>query len=130
MRESVRNDVARPSEVVDLGTKFQLVTTDWSPRIVAESNGWEIKLVRARGEFVWHRHEVDEVFLVFAGELTIQLAGEPEVHLQPGQLYVVRRGIEHRPHSAAGCHLVLLEPAGVINTGNTSGPLTAVDSWI
>lgn len=119
-----------PITAVDVAEKFTHVTTTWSPKIVAQTNGWEIKLVQAHGEFVWHHHEVDEVFYVFAGELTIQLPDDQSVTLHPGQLYVVPRGVEHRPSSSAGCQLLLFEPPGVTNTGQTGGRMTAVDTWI
>jgi len=120
----------REANVVDIAEKFTHFTSHWSPKIIAQTNGWEIKLVKAHGEFAWHHHEVDEVFVVFAGELTIKLRGDSEVVLRPGQLYVVHRGVEHRPYAAAECQLILIEPPGVINTGEAGGELTAVDTWI
>jgi mannose-6-phosphate isomerase-like protein (cupin superfamily) len=96
---------------VDIPQKFGSVTEHWSPKIIAESNGWQFKLVKASGEFVWHRHEIDEVFLVFAGQLTIQLRGADDVTLGPGQLFVVPRNTEHRPYAPEECQLMLLEPA-------------------
>ena len=88
-----------------------------------------VKLVKASGEFVWHQHEIDEVFLVFSGQVTIQLRGTDDVTLGPGQLFVVPRRTEHRPYAPEGCQLMLLEP-GVVNTGSAPGELTAVDEWI
>lgn len=115
---------------IDITQKFGRFTEHWSPKIIAESNGWQFKLVKASGEFVWHQHEIDEVFLVFAGQVTIQLGGADDVTLGPGQLFVVPRRTEHRPSAPEGCQLMLLEPAGVMNTGSAPGALTAVDEWI
>jgi mannose-6-phosphate isomerase-like protein (cupin superfamily) len=78
----------------------------------------------------WHKHEIDEVFLVFAGKVTIQLRDTDDVALGPGQLFVVPRNTEHCPYAPEECHLMLLEPAGVVNTGSAPGELTAVDEWI
>ena len=121
--------VRRETNVVDIAEKFTRFASHWSQKIIAKTNGWVIKLVKAHGEFAWHHHKVDEVFVVFAGELTIHLRGDSEVILRPGQLYVVHRGVEHRPY-AAECQLILIEPPGVINTGQAGGELTAIDTWI
>lgn len=115
---------------IDIAQKFGRFTEHWSPKIIAESNGWQFKLVKAGGEFVWHEHEIDEVFVVFAGQITIQLRRADDVILGPGQLFVVPRRTEHRPSAPEGCQLMLLEPAGVVNTGSAPGELTAVDEWI
>jgi mannose-6-phosphate isomerase-like protein (cupin superfamily) len=115
---------------VDIAQKFDSFTEHWSPKIIAESNGWQFKLVKASGEFVWHQHEIDEVFLVFSGQATIQLRGVDDVTLGPGQLFVVPRKTEHCPYAPEECQLMLLEPAGVVNTGSAPGELTAVDEWI
>ncbi|HIZ36045.1 MAG TPA: cupin domain-containing protein [Candidatus Ruania gallistercoris] len=101
------------------------VSEHWSPKVVARLNDYEVKLVRIEGEFVWHSHQdTDELFLVLAGELTIQLR-DRSVTLGPGQLYVVPRGVEHCPRADGEVKAMLLEPAGVINTGDASGDLTA-----
>lgn len=120
---------AGPSPV-NIADKFTLFEEHWSPKIVAQANGWEIKLVKARGSFVWHHHDADEVFCVFSGKLTIHLQDHPDIQLHPGEIFVVPRGVEHRPEAVAGCQLLLLEPPGVINTGQSAGALTAVDEWI
>lgn len=93
---------------------------------MARLNDYEVKLVRIEGEFIWHSHQhTDELFLVLAGELTIQLR-DGDVTLGPGQLYVAPRGVEHRPRADGEVKAMLLEPAGVINTGDAGGDLTAV----
>lgn len=115
---------------VNLADKFELFDEHWSPKIIAQANGWEIKLVKASGGFVWHHHDIDEVFCVFAGRLTIHRQDLPDVHLRPGEIFVVPRGVEHRPEADGECQLLVLEPAGVVNTGQAAGALTAVAEWI
>ncbi len=111
--------------VVDLAEKFASFAEHWSPKVVARLNDYEIKVVRISGEFVWHTHaETDELFLVTAGRLTIQLR-DGNVTLLPGQLFVVPRGVEHCPVAEGEVQAVLIEPSGVVNTGDTGGPLTA-----
>lgn len=111
--------------IVDLDDKFGSFADHWSPKVVARLNDYEIKVVKIRGEFVWHTHEdTDELFLVTAGELTIQLR-DGNVTLLPGQLYVVPRGVEHCPIAAGEVRAVLIEPSGVVNTGKAGGSLTA-----
>jgi mannose-6-phosphate isomerase-like protein (cupin superfamily) len=113
------------SRPVDLAEKFSRFTDHWSPKVVARMNDYEIKAVKLQGEFVWHAHdETDELFLVTKGELTIQLR-QGDVVLGPGQLFVVPRGVEHCPRTTGEVEAILMEPAGVINTGDAGGPLTA-----
>jgi mannose-6-phosphate isomerase-like protein (cupin superfamily) len=97
----------------------------WSPKVVARLNDSEVKVAKLQGEFVWHAHEeTDELFLVIDGALTIQLR-DGEVALGPGQLYVVPRGVEHRPVADGEVRALLIEPVGVVNTGAAGGALTA-----
>lgn len=113
------------ARAIDLEDKFAGFTDTWSPKVVARLNDYEVKLVRLDGEFVWHTHEdTDELFLVLDGELTIQLR-DGDVELRAGQLYVVPRGVEHRPVTSGEVRAMLIEPAGVVNTGVAGGPLTA-----
>ncbi len=115
----------RDNEIVDVGEKLSLFSEHWSPKVVARLNDYEIKLVKVKGEFVWHTHEdTDELFLVIEGRLTIQLRNG-DVTLGPGQLYVVPRGVEHCPIAEGEVSAMLIEPAGVINTGDAGGDLTA-----
>jgi len=110
---------------VDLNEKLSKFSELWAPKVVARLNDYEIKVVKLQGEFVWHTHDdTDELFLVLAGQLTIQLR-DGNVELGPGQLFVVPRGVEHCPVAAGEVRAVLIEPAGVVNTGNAGGPLTA-----
>ena len=98
----------------------------WSPKKIADLNDYEIKLVKVQGEFVWHDHaDTDELFLVISGRLTIALR-DREVVLEPGELFVVPRGVEHCPRADVETAALLIEPRGVVNTGASGGPLTAV----
>lgn len=110
---------------VDIAEKLSLLSERWSPKVVARLNDYEIKLVKVEGEFVWHTHEdTDELFLVIDGELTIQLR-DGDVNLRPGQLFVVPRGVEHCPIADGEVHAMLIEPTGVVNTGDAESSLTA-----
>ena len=105
-------------ERVNLAEKLSLITEPWSPRIVGELNGQHVKLAKLQGEFVWHHHEnEDELFLVLAGKLVIQLEGK-DVLLEPGEFFIVPRGVEHRPVAETEAQVLLFEPAGTRNTGN------------
>jgi mannose-6-phosphate isomerase-like protein (cupin superfamily) len=113
------------NEAVDIADRLSLVSKHWSPKVVARLNDYEIKVVKLQGEFVWHTHDdTDELFLVVSGELRIQLR-DGDVVLRPGQLFVVPRGIEHCPIADGEVHAVLIEPVGVVNTGDAGGALTA-----
>ena len=112
-------------QAVNLDERFAQFSEQWSPKVIARLNDYEVKLVRLAGEFVWHDHpDTDELFLVLDGQLTIQLR-DRDVHLGPGDLYVVPRGVEHCPHAAGEVRAMLIEPRGVVNTGETGGALTA-----
>jgi mannose-6-phosphate isomerase-like protein (cupin superfamily) len=110
---------------VDIRQKLELFSEHWSPKVVARLNDYDVKLVKLKGEFVWHSHEdTDELFLVIEGTLVIQLR-DGDVTLGPGQLFVVPRGVEHRPVTRGDVSAMLVEPAGVVNTGEAGGELTA-----
>jgi mannose-6-phosphate isomerase-like protein (cupin superfamily) len=112
-------------EAIDIAEKLSRFSQYWSPKVVARLNDYEIKVVKVQGEFVWHTHEdTDELFLVVHGHLTIQLR-DGNVVLGPGQLFVVPRGVEHCPVADGEVHAILIEPAGVTNTGDAGGPFTA-----
>ena len=107
---------------VNLADKLATFTERWSPKVVGMFNGHEIMVVKAQGSFVWHKHDdTDDLFLVLKGHLTIELR-DGEVKLGPGELYVVPRGVEHRPVAEEEVHLLLIEPKGTPNTGD---PATA-----
>ncbi len=97
----------------------------WSPRVIAELNDYQFKLAKIEGEFVWHDHEdTDEAFIVLAGSMVIELE-DGEVALSAGEMFVVPRGTRHRPRAEGECHVLLVEPRGVVNTGNAGGKFTA-----
>jgi mannose-6-phosphate isomerase-like protein (cupin superfamily) len=113
------------NHVVDLADKLGLFSEHWSPKVVARLNDYEIKLAKLKGEFVWHTHDdTDELFLVIEGSLTLQLR-DGDVTLRAGQLYVVPRGVEHCPIADGDVSVMLVEPAGVVNTGSVGGDLSA-----
>lgn len=116
---------------IDLKEKLGRFSEQWSPRVVAELNDYQVKLAKIEGEFVWHRHEeTDELFLVLDGAMSIELR-DGRVDLEAGQMYVVPRGVEHKPRAERECHILLLEPAGTVNTGDAGGELTAdSDAWV
>ncbi len=112
-------------EPVNLTAAAGRVEELWSPRTVGAVNDLLVKVARIEGEFVWHDHpDTDELFLVLTGRLVIRLR-DGEVELRPGDLYVVPRGVEHCPLADPGTSIALLEPAGVVNTGDAGGALTA-----
>jgi mannose-6-phosphate isomerase-like protein (cupin superfamily) len=105
---------------INLAEKLAMFSEHFSPKIVASFNGHNIMVVRLKGEFVWHSHpDTDDFFLVLKGRLTIQLR-DGEVELGPGELYVVPKGVEHRPVANEEVHLLLIEPAGTPNTGDAA----------
>ncbi|MDF2995991.1 MAG: hypothetical protein K0R27_1628 [Xanthobacteraceae bacterium] len=111
------------AQAVNLANKLSLFSEHWKPKIVAGFNGNDIMVVKLKGEFQWHSHaETDDFFLVLKGRLTIRLR-DGDVHLGPGELYVVPAGVEHCPVAEEEVHLLLIEPAGTPNTGD---PATAV----
>jgi len=118
-------------DVINLRDKLGLFSELWSPRIVAQMNETQFKVVKIQGEFVWHSHpETDELFLVLAGSMKILLR-ESELTLQTGEMVVIPKGIEHKPVAEQECHVLLAEPAGTVNTGDAGGEKTAAnDVWI
>ena len=116
---------------INLKDKMAKFSEHWSPKVIAEMNDYQFKLVKIKGDFVWHNHEeTDEVFIVIEGKMKIDF-GDETVELNEGEMYVVPKGIEHKPFAEEECKIMLVEPRGVINTGNTEGELTASnDDWI
>lgn len=105
-------------EKVNLAEKLAAFSEQWQPRIVGALNGQHVKVVKLKGEFVWHRHESeDEMFLVLKGRLRIEFR-DREVELQEGEFTIVPRGVEHRPVADEEAHVLLFEPASTLNTGN------------
>jgi mannose-6-phosphate isomerase-like protein (cupin superfamily) len=114
--------------VIHLQQKLEKFTDHWSPKLVEQFNGHDVMLVKLKGEFIWHAHpETDDFFLVLRGHLIIQLRdseGEHAVSLGPGDLYIVPRGVEHRPVAVEEVHLLLIEPMGTPNTGDITTAVT------
>jgi mannose-6-phosphate isomerase-like protein (cupin superfamily) len=109
---------------VTLREKFALFDEYWSPRIVGELNGQQVKLAKLKGEFVWHHHEAeDELFLVVKGRLVIELQ-EGDVALEEGEFLIVPRGIAHKPVAQEEAHVLLFEPSTTLNTGNVHNERT------
>lgn len=120
-----------PRTAINLQAKLGGFSEHWSPRVVAEMNDYQFKLAKILGEFVWHAHEqTDEVFIVLSGEMTLEFR-DGAVPLAAGEMYVVPRGVEHRPVAREECSIMLVEPRGVTNTGDADGAYTAPnDVWI
>jgi len=116
---------------INFQQKFGLFTEQWQPKVIAEMNDYQFKLVRMRGDFVWHDHQdTDETFVVIEGRLRIDFR-DGAVEIGAGEMFVVPRGVEHKPYAAEEVKLLLVEPCGVPNTGGAGGARTAPnDAWI
>ena len=123
--------VSTSHEAINLRQKLSLFEENWAPKVIAEMNDYQFKLVKLQGDFVWHHHaDTDETFLVIEGELRIDFR-DGVVTLRPGEMYVVPKGVEHKPFAEHEVKLMLIEPRGVLNTGETAGERTAQnDIWI
>jgi quercetin dioxygenase-like cupin family protein len=111
-------------EKINLAQMFTRFDGYFQPKIVGELNGQHVKIAKVKGEFTWHAHELeDEMFLVVKGELTIQLRSG-DVVLREGEMFIIPRGVEHRPLAAEEAHIMLFEPVGTLNTGNVRNELT------
>lgn len=116
----------QPSKV-NLAEKFTLFQDRWSPKIAGEINDSYVKLVKLKGEFVWHHHETeDEMFLVFKGSLTIKLR-DRDIQLEEGEFVIIPKGVEHLPVAEEEAHVLLLEPKSVLNTGNVQNERTVAE---
>jgi mannose-6-phosphate isomerase-like protein (cupin superfamily) len=103
---------------INLEQKLSLVQDHWQPKIVGGFNGNDLMVVKVKGEFDWHKHDdTDDFFYVVKGNLTIQMR-DGDVHLAAGEMYVVPKGVEHCPKADEECHILLIEPRGVPNTGD------------
>ena len=118
-------------EAINLNEKFSKFSEQWKPKIIAQMNDYHFKVVKLQGEFVWHKHDdTDEVFIVLEGEMSIAFK-EGVVLLNSGEMFVVPRGMEHKPIAKNECKVMLVEPAGTINTGNAGGEMTADNNvWV
>ena len=114
-------------EKINLARKLSLFQDYWSPKIVGELNDSYVKLVKVKGEFVWHHHDSeDELFLVVKGRLLIRLP-DRDVRLEEGELIIIPRGVEHLPIAEEEAHLLVLEPKSTLNTGNVQNDRTVAD---
>jgi mannose-6-phosphate isomerase-like protein (cupin superfamily) len=119
-----------PAPKVALAEKLELVREPWSPKAIAAVNDFLVKVVKLRGEFVWHAHDdEDELFLVLRGTLRMQFR-DGETLVSPGELVVVPHGVEHRPVADEEVHVLLLEPGTTVNTGTAGGERTRDVEWI
>ena len=119
------------SDIINIKSKFNLFSDYWSPKVIAEMNDYQVKLVKLKGEFIWHQHDdTDEVFMVIEGSMSIQLENKT-IHLNSGEIFIIKKGVRHKPFSTKECKLLIIEPKGVINTGDSKNSLTAKnDIWI
>lgn len=119
------------NQAININNKLSKFNEYWSPKVISEMNDYQFKLVKLLGDFVWHSHnDTDEVFIVIEGEMKIEFR-DGEVTLSKGEMYVVPKGVEHKPFAEKECQVMLVEPKGVVNTGDHQGELTAEnDVWI
>lgn len=111
---------------VNINQKFSLIKEHWSPKIAGELNGQHVKLVKFKGEFVWHKHESeDEMFMVIKGSFIMQLR-DKEIEINENEFIIIPKGVEHRPVAENEVHVLLFEPAETLNTGNAKGEFTVV----
>lgn len=123
--------VLKVYQAINFQDKLHLFSEQWMPKIIAQLNDYHLKLVKIQGQFVWHSHaDTDEVFIVLKGSMDIEFR-DGKVTLNSGEMYVVPKGVEHKPYAAEQCELLLIEPAGTVNTGDAGGSMTAPnDAWI
>ena len=116
---------------INLAAKYALFNEYWAPKVIAQMNDYQFKVVKIEGDFIWHSHaDTDETFIVLEGELRIEFR-DGAVQIGQGEMYVVPRGVEHKPYAHQEVRLLLIEPCGVLNTGAEGGERTAVnDVWI
>ncbi len=109
---------------INIAEKLTLINDLWNPHIVGELNGQHVKLTKANGEFVWHKHDnEDEMFLIIRGNFKMELK-DKTIEVRPGEFIIIPKGVEHRPVTDGEVHLLLFEPAGTLNTGNVKNELT------
>jgi len=116
---------------INFKQKFELFDERWQPKVIAEMNEYQFKVVKLQGDFIWHDHpETDEAFIVVEGDLRIDFR-DGAVSVSPGEMFVVPKGIQHKPYAEHEVKLLLIEPRGVLNTGHEGGERTAQnDVWI
>jgi len=118
-------------KAINFREKFKLFDEHWSPRVIAEMNDYQFKLAKVLGEFTWHAHpDTDEAFIIIEGVLDIEFR-DGRVRLEAGEMFVVPKGVEHRPVAENECRILLVEPRGTVNTGDTQSDLTVLnDVWV
>jgi mannose-6-phosphate isomerase-like protein (cupin superfamily) len=116
---------------INFREKFGLFNEHWQPKVIAEMNDYQFKVVKLQGDFIWHDHQdTDEAFIVVEGDLRIDLR-DGAVHVSAGEMFVVPKGVEHKPYAKGEVKLLLIEPRGVLSTGHEGGERTATnDVWI
>ena len=116
---------------INIQEKLAKFPDHWSPKIILQMNDYHFKLVKFQGDFVWHSHDdTDQAFITIDGEMSIEFR-DGKVDLKSGEMFVVPKGVEHKPFAENECKIMLVEPAGIINTGDTGGDLTAEENvWI
>ena len=116
---------------INFQSKFELFTEHWSPKVIAELNDYQFKIVKIKGQFTWHEHnETDEVFIVIEGSMGIEFK-DRTVEFEEGEMIVVKKGEQHKPFAFEECKVLIVEPKGVLNTGDSGGDLTSEnDVWI
>lgn len=121
----------KPYTAINFAAKYALFNEQWAPKVVAQMNDYQFKIVKIEGDFIWHSHaDTDETFIVLEGQLRIDFRAGA-VLIGPGEMYVVPKGVEHKPYAQREVRLLLIEPCGVLNTGAEGGARTAVnDVWI
>lgn len=118
-------------EKINIKEKYSKFTDQWSPKVIAEMNDYQFKLAKIEGEFTWHTHnDTDEVFIIMDGSMTLEFR-DGKVELEAGDMFVVPKGVEHKPVAKKECKIMLVEPRGVVNTGEYTSERTAPnDVWI
>ena len=117
---------------INIEKKLKKFSDYWSPKVIGEMNDYQFKVAKVQGEFIWHQHlDTDETFFVIQGQLTIEFR-DGSVDIEQGEMYVVPRGVEHKPTATKECHIMIIEPKGVTNTGNKIDSKLKADNdvWI
>tara|TARA_B110000014_G_scaffold258027_1_gene243514 strand:- start:3073 stop:3432 length:360 start_codon:yes stop_codon:yes gene_type:complete len=116
---------------INLMEKLSSFSDHWSPKVIAEMNDYQFKLVKIKGDFIWHNHaDTDEVFIVIEGSMCIEFE-DRTIELSEGEMYVVPKGVNHKPYAQEECKIMLVEPRNVVNTGDKEDDLTASnDIWV
>jgi len=125
------NTGIKMSEKINFNEKYLKFSEYWEPKVISKMNNYQFKLVKIKGDFVWHSHEeTDEAFIVIEGKMEIHLRTDI-IKLNSGELYVVKKGVEHKPFAEEDCHIMIIEPENISNTGNKNNKMTSKNNiWI